>query len=105
VTSLRTGSVPRARMASNCSVTFMEPISEAMPAALRPETMRPVSTGPSSLTMESETSEPVMETAPNSCSAVTDCSARTHPVKKPVRTMIGMEPTPMESIWVKMSAQ
>jgi len=66
-------------MASSCSVTFMEPISEAMPAALRPETMRPVRTGPSSLTMESETSEPVMEMAPNSVSAVADWSARTHP--------------------------
>ena len=57
---MRTGSVPSARMASICSVTFMEPISEAMPAALRPETIRPVSTGPSSLTMESATRVPVM---------------------------------------------
>ena len=55
-TSLRMGSVPSARMASICSVTFIEPISEAMPAALRPETISPVSTGPSSFTMESETS-------------------------------------------------
>ena len=76
-----------------------------MPAALRPETISPVSTGPSSFTIDSETSEPVMETAPNSCSAVADCSASTHPVKNPVRTMIGSEPTPIESIWVKMSAQ
>ena len=37
VTSLRTGSVPSARMASICSVTFMEPSSLAMPEALRPE--------------------------------------------------------------------
>ena len=99
------GSVPSARMASICSVTFIEPISEAMPAALRPETISPVSTGPSSFTMESETNWPVLLTAPNSCSAVTDCSARTHPVKKPLRMMMGSEPTPMESIWVKMSAQ
>ena len=63
-TSLRIGSVPSARIASSCSVTFIEPISEAMPAALRPDTIRPVSTGPSSFTIDSETSEPVMETAP-----------------------------------------
>ena len=37
VTSLRVGSVPRARMASICSETFIEPSSEAMPEALRPE--------------------------------------------------------------------
>ena len=104
LTSLRMGSVPRARMASICSETFMEPSSEAMPEALRPETIRPVSTGPSSLTMESATRRPVMLTAPNSLSEVADCSARTQPVKKPVRTTMGNEPTPMESIWVKVSA-
>ncbi len=92
-------------MASICSVTFIEPSSDAIPAALRPLTISPVSTGPSSFTMESETSEPVMEMAPNSVSAVADWSARTHPVKKPVSTIMGMEPTPMESIWVKTSAQ
>ncbi len=56
VHSLRTGSVPSARMASICSVTFIDPSSLAMPEALRPETIRLVSTGPSSFTMESETS-------------------------------------------------
>ncbi len=65
MTSLRTGSVPRARIASICSVTFMEPISEAMPDALRPEIMRPVSTGPSSLTMDKATRLPVRLTEPN----------------------------------------
>ncbi len=104
VTSLRMGSVPRARMASICSETFMEPSSLAMPEALRPETISPVSTGPSSLTMESATSRPVMLTAPNSFREVADCSARTQPVKKPVRTTIGSEPTPMESICVNISS-
>ena len=51
VTSLRMGSTPRARMASICSVTTMEPSSLAMEEALRPETMTPVSTGPSSRIM------------------------------------------------------
>ncbi len=55
--------------------------------------------------MDSETSEPVMETAPNSVSAVADCNASTQPVKNPVRTIMGREPTPIESIWVTMSAQ
>jgi hypothetical protein len=105
VTSLRVGSVPRARMASICSVTFIEPSSEAMPEALRPDTIRPVNTGPSSFTMDSATRVPVIETAPNSCSEVSDCSASTHPVKKPDKMTIGREPMPMESICVKMSAQ
>jgi hypothetical protein len=35
VTSFLTGSVPRARVASICSETFIEPSSEAMPEALR----------------------------------------------------------------------
>src|SRR6266446_1831764 len=38
VTSLRLGSVPMARMASTCSVTSMEPSSEAMPEEQRPAT-------------------------------------------------------------------
>ena len=53
VTSLRMGSTPRARMASICSVTTIEPSSLAMELALRPETMTPVSTGPSSRIMVS----------------------------------------------------
>ncbi len=43
-------------MASICSVTFMDPSSLAIPLELRPATIKPVSTGPSSRTMESETS-------------------------------------------------
>ena len=38
VTSFCTGSVPSARMASICSVTFMEPSSLAIPEAFRPAT-------------------------------------------------------------------
>jgi len=104
VTSLRIGSVPSARIASICSETFIDPSSEAIPEAFRPETINPVSTGPSSLTIESATSRPVILTAPNSFSETAACSARTQPVKKPVRTTMGKEPTPMESICVKVSA-
>ena len=56
---LRLGSVPMARMASTCSVTSMEPSSEAMPEALRPATSSPVMAGPSSRTRASETTSPV----------------------------------------------
>ena len=42
VTNFLDGSVPSARMASICSVTFMEPSSLAIPEALRPATISPV---------------------------------------------------------------
>ena len=40
VTSFFEGSTPMARMASICSVTFMEPSSLAMPLELRPATIK-----------------------------------------------------------------
>ncbi len=83
VTSLRIGSTPRARMASICSVTTMEPSSLAIEEALRPETMTPVSTGPSSRIMVSETNWPVTAVAPKAESVAADCSASTPPVEKP----------------------
>ena len=64
VTSFCTGSVPSARMASICSVTFIEPSSLAIPDALRPATIKAVSTGPSSRTSVSDTSVPVFPTCP-----------------------------------------
>ena len=60
-TSLRTGSVPIARMASTCSVTSMEPSSEAIPVAQRPVTSNPVSDGPNSRTKAMATTSPVSE--------------------------------------------
>ena len=56
VTSFFVGSVPSARMASICSVTVIDPSSLAMPEELRPATISPVMTGPSSVTMPTETS-------------------------------------------------
>ena len=105
VTSFLVGSTPMARMASICSVTFMEPSSLAMPLELRPATIRPVSTGPSSRTMESETSLPVSDSEPNCCSVLEVCSASTAPVKKPVRITMGSEPTPIESACSRVSAK
>ena len=104
ITSFFNGSVPSARIASICSVTIMDPSSEAIPEALRPETMSEVSTGPSSLIMENDTSWPVMAVAPNCASEDEDWSASTPPVKKPVSSTMGIDPTPIESAWVKMSA-
>ena len=104
VTSFFSGSVPRARMASICSVTIMEPSSLAIPEALRPETMRLVSTGPSSLIIERLTSSPVIAVAPNCAREEADCSASTPPVKNPVRITMGREPMPIESACVIRSA-
>ena len=98
VTSFCIGSVPSARMASICSVTFMEPSSLAMPVELRPATMMAVSTGPSSRTRVSDTSVPVLPTWPYWESARDICSAMTAPLKKPIMTTMGSEPTPMASI-------
>jgi hypothetical protein len=97
VTSFFVGSVPSARMASICSVTFMEPSSLAIPDEFRPATINPVSTGPSSRTIESATSCPVNDSEPNFCNVLELCKASTAPVKKPVSTTMGNEPTPMES--------
>ena len=98
------GSVPRARMASICSVTFMEPSSLAMPEALRPATMRAVSTGPSSRARVMATTVPVCSTWPYLCNAEAICSAMTAPLKKPVMKTIWMLPTPIVSIWSTMSS-
>src|SRR4051812_47428240 len=97
VTSFFMGSVPSARMASICSVTTMEPSSLAMPDEFRPATIRLVSTGPSSRTMEVETSWPTSVIDPKRCNVLEVCSASTAPVKKPVNTTIGSEPTPIKS--------
>jgi hypothetical protein len=63
-TSLRTGSVPRARMASICCETTIEPNSAAMAEATRPATISPLRTGPSSRTRAVATSRPVWSCAP-----------------------------------------
>ena len=47
VISLRIGSMPSPRIASTCSVTTMDPSSEAIPVAFRPATKSDVNTGPS----------------------------------------------------------
>ena len=105
VTSFLVGSTPIARIASICSVTFMEPSSLAMPLELRPATIKPVSTGPSSRTIESETSWPVSDSEPNCCRVLDVCSASTAPVKKPVSTTMGSDPTPTKSACNNVSAK
>jgi hypothetical protein len=104
-TSLRTGSVPSARRALIWSVTTIEPSSAAMPDPMRPASIRPVSTGPSSLTIEALTRRPTNGRAPNWSSVMPVCSARTAPVKNPVSTTTVSEPTPMYSNCRTMSFQ
>ena len=58
------GSVPSARIASICSVTFIDPSSLAMPEELRPATISAVSTGPSSRTSVRDTRVPVLPICP-----------------------------------------
>ena len=84
-------------MASICSVTTIDPNSLAIEEALRPETITPVSTGPSSRIMVRLTKRPVMAVAPKAESVAADCRASTPPVKKPESRTMEIEPTPMMS--------
>ncbi len=63
-TSLRIGSAPIERMASTCSVTFMEPSSAVIPEPTRPPTINAVRTGPSSRTSAMPTISPMYILAP-----------------------------------------
>ena len=102
-TNFLTGSVPSARIALICSVTFIEPSSDAMPEPTRPATINAASTGPSSRTSETDTSDPVNPIAPKVVSVDAIWRVRTAPVKKPVSMMMVSEPTPTRSIWIRMS--
>ena len=65
VMSRRIGSVPSARIASTCSVTTIDPSSEAIPEALRPATRSAVMVGPSSRTSANDTASPVSAVSRN----------------------------------------
>ena len=82
----------------------MDPSSLAIPEALRPATITAVSTGPSSRTSVIETSWPVLPTCPYVASAWYICSAITAPLKNPTITTISRLPTPIMSIWKKISS-
>ena len=103
ITSFFIGSVPSARIASICSVTTIEPSSDAMPEALRPEIISEVRTGPNSLIIESDTSVPVSAVAPKVASDEEDCRARTRAGKEAGQNDNRDRPTPMMSAWVKIS--
>src|SRR6202050_5078844 len=64
IINLRIGSVPSARIASTCSVTTIEPSSDAIPDALRPDTSSAVTAGPNSRTSASDTASPVNRVSP-----------------------------------------
>ena len=68
-----------------------------MPEPTRPATIRPVSTGPSSFTIDALTSRPTIERAPNWSSVMPDCSASTMPVKMPVSSTTVSDPMPIAS--------
>ncbi len=103
VTSLRLGSVPIARIASTCSVTNIDPSSDAIPEAHRPVTSKLVNVGPNSRTSANETASPVSEVCPNRTNCEAVCSTITAPIKNPVSSTIGSEPTPIWSIWSSVS--
>jgi len=92
-------------MASICSVTTMEPSSLAMEDALRPETMMPVRTGPSSRIMVRDTNCPVTAVAPKAERVAADWRASTPPVEIPERITMDSEPTPMMSACIRNSDQ
>ncbi len=88
--------------ASICSVTRMVPSSVAMALPALPVTMRPVSTGPSSLAMLRATVGPTRLSAPNLFRALKLWRARTMPVNEPVRITTKRLWTPTNSICLKM---
>ena len=69
----------------------MVPISAAMEAPIRPDTIKPASTGPSSRVIESTTTLATAPSALNRAKPVKLCSASTMPVKTAVRPTTGNE--------------
>jgi len=68
-----------------------------MPEPTRPATIRPVSTGPSSFTIDALISRPTIDRAPNWSSVIPELSASTIPVKRPASRTTVSEPMPIES--------
>ena len=88
-------------MASICSVTTMEPSSLAIPDAFRPATINPVSTGPNSRTIESETNWPISVIEPKRCNVFALCTASTAPGEKTAQHDDRQGPTPIKSAcWI-----
>jgi hypothetical protein len=65
--------------------------------------MSPVSTGPSSFTIDALTRRPTIDRAPNWSSVKPDWSASTMPVNMPVRSTTVSDPTPIASNCSMMS--
>ncbi len=101
VISLRMGSIPNPRMASTCSVTTIEPSSEAMAVAFRPEISRAVNTGPNSRSSASETASPVRAVSPKRVNCAAEFKTTAPPTQSSATTTIRSEPTPITSIcWI-----
>jgi len=97
-TSSRTGLPPQARMASICSVTFIEPISAAIPEPARAATMKPASTGPNSRNMPSATNCPTYCSMPNRFSVMPVCCTRAMPKQSPSTATMPVERAPISAI-------
>ena len=97
VTSLRMGSTPRARMASICSVTTMEPEFAGHGGGIAAGDHDAGEHRAQFADHGQATNWPVTAVAPNSDSVAADCSASTPPVKKPESRTMAVEPTPMMS--------
>jgi len=94
VTSFRLGRCPSRGIASTCSVTSIEPSSEAIPARSGRQTKIPVSVGPSSRTSAIETTSPVSALWPKRVNCEPVCRHDDADEKAGEKEM-GSEPTPM----------
>jgi hypothetical protein len=97
-TQMTVSSPEAAVFAKALGVTRIVPSSVAMPLPARPVTMRPVSTGDSSLASESATVEPTRLSALKRRNALAPWSAKTAPVNRPVSSTMKRLPTPTNSI-------
>ncbi len=85
------GLVDSVESASIWSVTRMVPISAAMAAPMRPATISPAITGPSSRVTDSTTTVATALSAEKRAKPVCVCSASTMPVKIAVKPTTGSE--------------
>ena len=93
------GSAPKLTSASICSVMRIEPISAAIPAPARAESISAVNTGASSRASDTPTRPPTETSWRNIFSAASADSAATAPEKKPTSATIGIDSNPTNCSW------
>ena len=84
-------------------MTFIVPNSAAMAAPTRPATIKPVSTGPSSLHIETLTTASVAVSILTLWNWLYVCAASTMPVNAPVIKTTDCDFTPTKYIWYSRS--